>query len=552
MTTGISTASGANTINLTPPAVGQLTGSSPLTLISAAAGSSLSAGTYKFTNASTTETLAIGGANYKSHAQRHRHGGAGELHGHHHLEQPRRRRLGHFAELEPSHRIPECGRAPAIFGPVIGTNNETVNISGSVTVGSLTFANTSNVGGAGNYIITASGGQTLTMNNSGGGASITNSNGSNIISAPVVLGDNLAVSTASPTTLILGSITGSAATGTQTVTVSGAGSTSIGGSISNGAGGGNVALTMTGAGNLTLTAANSFTGGTTINATSTINSLVYLGTLDFAAGSLGPTGASGTIAANGAITDTAGVLQYAPGNNDDISARFVSNGGAVDTNGNTVIWAQTMTATNFPNAINNFVKDGAGTLDISGANTGLGGFAGAAGTVAIVNGGILELDFSTNFGTVNSKLPAGRGWTLNNGTLLLNGNATQNSSQSFSNAATNPNSISPSSGGNAEIALVNNGAGILLTMNQIDGDPAGGSYIGCQAGQSFNFVLPGGGSDGNPGTNADQSSSNGILTITPNSNFSSIGGRKPFSAAERPSMASLGPSPPTRLPRARP
>ena len=53
--------------------------------------------------------------------------------------------------------------------------------------------------------------------------SITNSNGVNTISAPIVLGDNLGVSIASNTTLNLGSVTGSAALGIQTITVSGAG-----------------------------------------------------------------------------------------------------------------------------------------------------------------------------------------------------------------------------------------------------------------------------------------------------------------------------------------
>ena len=65
-------------------------------------------------------------------------------------------------------------------------------------------------------------------------------------------------------TLVVNSGVTSSASGTQTLTIGGAGNTTIGGLIGNGSG--TVALTMNGTGTLTLSASNTFSGPLTINA----------------------------------------------------------------------------------------------------------------------------------------------------------------------------------------------------------------------------------------------------------------------------------------------
>ena len=185
----------------------------------------------------------------------------------------------------------------------------------------------------------------------------------------------------------------------------------------------------------------------------------------------------------------------------------------MDTNGNNVNWASAMTATNWPTT--NFLKFGAGTLEISGANTGLSAMGTQSGTALSIYGGTLDLDFTANPGAADSKVPAGRVLALFDGTLKLNGNATMASSQSFANGS--GVGFSGATAGNSEVMLVNNGAGILLTLGS----------IGVVLGQTYNFVLPGNGTDGNPGTggNADQTATNGVRTTTLNTAFT--GGTSP-------------------------
>lgn len=121
-------------------------------------------------------------------------------------------------------------------------------------------------------------------------------------------------------------------------------------------------VAKTGAGKWLLTAANTYTGGTTINA----------GTLSFANGSLGTTGA---------ITMNGGTLQWNGSNAQDISSRFTmvaATAATVDTNGNNVTFANAFGGS----TSGSLVKSGTGTLTLSGNNTFSGGATVSAGTIS--------------------------------------------------------------------------------------------------------------------------------------------------------------------------
>jgi autotransporter-associated beta strand protein len=82
-----------------------------------------------------------------------------------------------------------AGATAVIDAPT--TSPLTITLDGPQTIGSLVLG--SGTPGAG-YVLSGSGVNTLTLNNSGSGATITVSNGIHLINAPVVLADNLAIS----------------------------------------------------------------------------------------------------------------------------------------------------------------------------------------------------------------------------------------------------------------------------------------------------------------------------------------------------------------------
>jgi fibronectin-binding autotransporter adhesin len=118
----------------------------------------------------------------------------------------------------------------------------TVTLDAPQTVGSLLLGNS---GGAspntvGYTLLDTTGTNTLTLNNSGSGATITVTDGSHVINAAVILADNLTLSPAASSTLaILGNIS-------QT--------------------GGTFSLTMSNSGELILSGSNSYGGGTFVTA----------------------------------------------------------------------------------------------------------------------------------------------------------------------------------------------------------------------------------------------------------------------------------------------
>jgi autotransporter-associated beta strand protein len=136
-------------------------------------------------------------------------------------------------------------------------------------------------------------------------------------------------------------------------------------------------LVKIGSGTLTLSGANTYTGGTTINA----------GLINFnSAASFG----TGQIALDG------GGLQWATDTTTDISSRLAaigSNGGSFDTNGNNVTFGTGLSGSG------GVTKTGLGTLTFSVANSYMGG--------TTVNAGLINFKSAANFGTGQITLNGG-------------------------------------------------------------------------------------------------------------------------------------------------
>ncbi|GGA15258.1 autotransporter outer membrane beta-barrel domain-containing protein [Dyella caseinilytica] len=158
-----------------------------------------------------------------------------------------------------------------------------------------------------------------------------------------------------------------AATGTHTFQVDGANALmTVSGLVSNLGSNANGTLNKAGNGTLTLTGNNTYSGGTTVN-----GGLILFQT--------------GANLGTGNITLDGGGLQWASGNALDISSRLNalgSNGAVLDTNGNNITLASVMTGDG-----GQLIKQGAGTLTLTGNNTYSGVTQINAGDVVIGNGG---------------------------------------------------------------------------------------------------------------------------------------------------------------------
>jgi autotransporter-associated beta strand protein len=253
---------------------------------------------------------------------------------------------------------------------------------GNITLGATTNSGTLHYVGTGN---TSNRNITL-AGTSGGGTIIADGTG------------NLTLS---------GTVTSNVA-GAKTLTLAGSnlGANTLGGIVSDGTG--TVALTKTGTGNWTLTAANTFTGGTTIS------------------------GGNLTVASGGSLGGSAGNLTLTGGTlNLNNTAQTVGNlsgsAGTINLAGtNTLTVAQAVANTysgGFSGA-GNIVKTGASTLTLAGSGTNTGQVTVAAGTLAVTGATSLGAVGTGNVSVINgATLALGAGYDSNHGRLTL-GNAT--------------------------------------------------------------------------------------------------------------------------------
>jgi autotransporter-associated beta strand protein len=159
-------------------------------------------------------------------------------------------------------------------------------------------------------------------------------------------------------------------------------------------------LIKAGAGTLTLSSANTYSGGTTVTG----------GLINFnSASNFG----SGLITLNG------GGLQWASGTSTDISSQlapFGSNGATFDTNGNNVTLASALSGTG------GLTKIGSGTMTLTGTDTYSGPTTVNAGTLT-VNGSIANSTVTVNSGaTLNGTGTVG-GLTIASGATFAPGNS---------------------------------------------------------------------------------------------------------------------------------
>ncbi|MCU0791281.1 MAG: autotransporter-associated beta strand repeat-containing protein [Opitutaceae bacterium] len=277
----------------------------------------------------------------------------------------------------------------------------TVTLDGTRTLAGLSFDS------ANPYTLAAGTNGVLVFSNGDDVASVAIDSGNHVISAPVSLTSDLSVSGLANTSL---TITGE---------VIGAGD-----------------LTKSGPGTLAVSGNNQIVGTT----------LVAGGVLEF--GQLSSLG-------NGAITLNNGTLRYGAGNTADLSGRALEigiNGGTIDTNGNSVVFAQP-----FGNSGGgSFTKAGAGVLTLADGNT-------YAGTTQITGG---SLRIASNLG-LNA---AGVGVTLDGGTLSTTASFTTDrtitvgaSGGGIETAADTTLTLTPGLAGAG--VLTKSGAGTLVLTN---------------------------------------------------------------------------------------
>ncbi|CAB3729785.1 hypothetical protein LMG24238_05618 [Paraburkholderia sediminicola] len=249
--------------------------------------------------------------------------------------------------------------------------------NGTVRTRTLTIGDRSGTTGSATGVVNLNGGGSLLAQtiHSGAGAATRTINWNNGTIGNYADGADMTISGAN---IVL------AGTGTHTFQIDGADAVGTVNSTLSNASGQNGTLVKAGSGTLALTANNTYSGGTTVK-----GGLVNFRTLS----NLG----------TGKVTLDGGGLQWATGNTVDVSSRLNAlgqNGAFLDTNGNNVTLAQ-----NLSGDAGVLVKQGAGTLTLTGNNTYDGGTQIDAGTLQIGNGGAV--------GSI-------QGDVLNNSALVVN------------------------------------------------------------------------------------------------------------------------------------
>lgn len=231
--------------------------------------------------------------------------------------------------------------------------------------------------GAGDLAVTKSGGGTWTLSGSNAYSGATTvSQGTLRFGSVNSLNSTSGVSVAAGAVLAYSGVT----SGTFTPSISGSGG-----------------LMQSGAGSIALSGSNGFTGATSLNA----------GTLALAS--------ANALAGTGTMSFGGGALQYGSANQTDFSSIVRNSTGAIaiDTNGQTVVFATTLDASN----TGGLSKSGVGTLRLTNSTPGYSG-------TTTVSAGTLEFAPSSGSATLGSSVVGTSGGTLlktGNGTTIIGG-----------------------------------------------------------------------------------------------------------------------------------
>ncbi len=299
----------------------------------------------------------------------------------------------------------------AAFGATASTGAILINFNtagGGLAVGTIDLLSSANKAISIGDNVTTSGILTLTGNALNGVANTILSNESTF---------NLSLVPTQTSTGVMTVALGNAAA--NVVQVNGTGNIAVSSVIQNGAGN-SLTLTGTGTGALTLSGANTFTGGVTVGAgntlninnagTSATNSALGTGTLLLNGGTLDNTASStlATLATNNAQTWN-GDFAFKGTYNLNLGAGAVSLGTSAGAARTVTVTANTLTVggvisdgTNATTPTTALLKSGAGTLALGGVNTFTGGVTVGNGTlsVATVGNSGANSNLGTN-GTIN-------------------------------------------------------------------------------------------------------------------------------------------------------
>ena len=306
--------------------------------------------------------------------------------------------------------------------------------TGNVAVGTLTFDNP----GGGSYTIAANSSYTLTLasGTTGIAATLSNSGGSQFITAPVVLGSNLAVSTTAGSMLtISGRISGA-----FSLTESG------------------------GTGTLVLSDSDTYSGGTTLSA----------GLLDI--GNAHALGSGRLTISGGSIGNTSGSALTLSNNVQTWSGNFAFVGpNDLNLGSGTVTLSASPTVTVTSNNLtvggaisgsgDSLTKAGAGTLTLAGADTYSGG--------TTLSAGLLNIDNAHALGTGGFTITGGSIGNASGSAITLSTTPAENWNGNF--AFVGPSDLNLST---AAITLSNN-LSVTVTQNNltIGGVLSGSSFL---------------------------------------------------------------------------
>ncbi|ABC29955.1 uncharacterized protein with a C-terminal OMP (outer membrane protein) domain [Hahella chejuensis KCTC 2396] len=361
-------------------------------------------------------------------------------------------------------------------------NGGTLTVTGSTTINNAihvaadsTFSVSSNVTASGllsgSNPLTKTGASTLTLSNTGNAASFS---GAMTVSAGTLAVSSDANLSSGVITLDSGVLNLTGATFTvDNAIVLGAGGGTVGAlagtKVLSGVVSGSGSFSKTGGPALTLSATNTYTGGTSINGT---NGLIITDSANLGSGNV-------TLKVNSLLSVT--------GSGVTIANNLVMEGDATLSNANDITWSGVISGSGA------LAKSGAGTLTLSGSQTQTGGLSITTGSVSIagdsnLGSGTLTLDGG-------SLIVTGSGITVDNALSLggSNGTISNASSLTWSGVISGSGGLTKTGAGTLTLSATNTNTGtIALSAGTLDVSGAVGGAVSVASGTT----LQGGGSIG--------------------------------------------------------